>query len=108
MPGKFSVARTVYSVGLSGDHSLTGPNPVRLSLAGLTPGEPVFTSMACAASWVCPSNSWTSKVPEAPAVAAESTAHSISTRGCEVSTSPGWAHRSDRNTGGSTRSRTSR
>ena len=57
MPGKSSVARTVYSLGLSGDHRLTGPNPVRLSLAWLTPGEPVFTGMACAASWVGPSNS---------------------------------------------------
>ena len=37
MPGKFSVACTVYSLGLSGDHSLTGPNPVRLSLAVADP-----------------------------------------------------------------------
>ena len=46
MPGKFSVAWTVYSLGLSGDHRLTGPNPARLSLAVPVPGEPVFTVMA--------------------------------------------------------------
>ena len=49
MPGKFSVARTVYSLGLSGDHRLTGPNPVRLSRAVLVPGEPAVTAMVCAA-----------------------------------------------------------
>ena len=108
MPGKFSVAWTVYSLGLSGDHRLTGPNPVRLSRAVLVPGELTFTAVVCAAICCCPSNSWTSKVPSACVVTAESRVHSMSTRGWEPSTSAGWANRSARNTWGSTRSRTSR
>ena len=107
-PGTFSVAWTVYSLGLSGDHRLTGPNPVRLSRAVLVPGEPAFTAAVCAAICCCPSNSWTSTVPSAGAVAAESRVHSMSTRGSEPSTSAGRAYRSARNTWGSTRSRTSR
>ena len=108
MPGTFSVAWTVYSLGLSGDHRLTGPSPVRLSRAVLVPGESAFTLMACAAICRCPSNSWTSKVPSTCAVAAESRVHSMSTRGWEPNTSVGRAYRSARNTWGSTRSRTSR
>ena len=108
MPGKFSVAWTVYSLGLSGDHRLTGPNPVRLSRAVLVPGELTVTAVVCAAICCCPSNSWTSKVPSACVVTAESRVHSMSTRGWEPSTPAGRANRSARNTWGSTRSRTSR
>ena len=107
-PGKFTVAWTVYSFGLSGDHRLTCPRPVRLSLAVLIPGEVTFTVVVCAAICVGPSSSSTSRVPVACVVAAESMVHSTSTRGCELSTSAGWANRSERNTFGSTRSRTSR
>ena len=102
------MAWTVYSFGLSGDHSPTGPSPVRLRLAVLIPGALTVTAATCDAIRVGPSNSSTSRLPEACAVAAESMAHSTSTRGCELSTSPGWANRSERNTRGSTRSRTSR
>ena len=108
MPGKLSVAWTVYNLGWSGDHRPTGPNPVRLSRAVLVPGESAVTARVCAAICRGPSNSWTSRVPSECSVTAESRAHSMSTRGWNPNTSVGRANRSARNTWGSTRSRTSR
>ncbi len=107
--GNVSVAWTVYSFGLSGDHRLTGPSSVRLSFAVLVPGEVTLTvadlrgDLRAAVEQLHEQGAGAVRASRA-----ESMVHSTSTWRCGLSTSAGSANRSERKTCGTTRRLTSR
>ncbi len=106
-PGADSVVRTVYSFGVSGDHKVIWPRPVRLMLVAVVPVRRRTVRVA-AASLLGPSSSSAVTSAGESGAAAASMVTCTSTRRPAVSTSAGQANTSARKTCGTTRSAASR
>ena len=107
-PAGSSVTTTVYSFGVSGDHSVTSPTPLMPNVTNVVPVPVIVTGAEAAATTWDPSSSFALIRTGPLGTTAASIVACTRTLRSRLSTLTGLTNTSERNTSGTTRSVASR